>query len=211
MTAKITITGVVEQIRRVKTGIDSPPFPLKWICLDITTGGTGSAPKGLPMPSQDIHFTVLINKTQYDELNRELNKFRVKLVGSEVLIQGEITLDLSFDVIQGDMGIVAFEVESLEVNKKREAALYTETAEAPKVMKVDSIQISQEYQKLLPSEQKILKAIQYYEEHGSLDQEILLVKAEAGWVLCDGYTRYLAAKRLGLDEVSVAFQGHNAN
>jgi hypothetical protein len=208
MAAKITITGVVGQIRRVKTGIDSPPFPVKWICLDITTGGTGSAPKGLPMPSEDIQFTVLINKTQYDELNRELNKIRVKLVGSEVLIQGEITLDLSFDVIQGDMGIVAFEVESLEVKKKREAA---HTVEAPKIIKVDSIQISQEYQKLLPSEQKILKAIQYYEEHGSLDQEILLVKAEDGWVLCDGYTRYLAAKRLGLDEVAVSFQGHNDN
>jgi hypothetical protein len=211
MAAKITITGVVGQIRRVKTGIDCPPIPLKWICLDITTGGTGTAPKGLPMPSQHIDFTVLINKAQYDELNRQLNKIRVKLVGSEVLIQGEITLDLSFDVIQGDMGIVAFEVESLEVKKKREAAIHAETVQAHKLMKIDSIQISQEYKKLLPSEQKILKAMQYYEDHGSFDEEILLVEAEDGLVLRDGYTRYLAAKRLGLDEVAVSLQGKNEN
>jgi hypothetical protein len=226
MVAKLTITGEVSQVRKVKSTLDND---VRWMCLDITTGGTGTAPKGLPMPSKDIQFTVLMNKKQYEKLEQEVNDADVKLVGGKVLIQGEITLDLSFDVLEGDMGVVAFQVESLDAKKKEQAEVKAEKKKSPDIivqvqpklvgpeqveikpkkkmpkspMKVSSIQIPREFQEVSPSEKKIVKAVQYYVEHGSLDQEILLIKGEGGWVLHDGYTRYLAAKRLGLDEVAV--------
>lgn len=227
MAAKLTITGEVSQVRNVKSTLDND---VRWMCLDITTGGTGTAPKGLPMPSKDIQFTVLMNKKQYEKLEQEVNDADVKMVGGKVLIQGEITLDLSFDILEGDMGVVAFQVESLDAKKKEQVAeVKVEKKKSPdntamessvKVepeqvgikqkkkmpkspMKVSSIQIPQEFQEVSPSEKKIVKAVQYYVEYGYLDQEILLIKGEGGWVLRDGYTRYLAAKRLGLDEVAV--------
>lgn len=218
MVAKLTITGEVSQVRKVKSTLDDD---VRWMCLDITTGGTGTAPKGLPMPSKDIQFTVLMNKKQYEKLEQEVNDADAKLVGGKVLIQGEITLDLSFNVLEGDMGVVAFQVESLDAKKKEQAdkaenkispdiAVKPEQVETePKrkmlrsTMKIHSIQIPPEYQKKSPREEKIIKAVQYYEEHGTFNANILLDKAEGGWVLRDGYTRYLAAKRLGLDEVAV--------
>lgn len=42
--AKVTITGEVSSVRKVKNPQDQK------YCLDITTEGTGSEPKGLPMP-----------------------------------------------------------------------------------------------------------------------------------------------------------------
>ncbi|MGN7170580.1 hypothetical protein ACTHSJ_32420 [Paenibacillus cellulositrophicus] len=223
MAARITITGEVSSVRKIENPQDQNT---DWYCLDLTTWGTGAAlPEGLPMPSKDILFTVLLDKKQYDKVSQESKAAQWGLIGGRVLIQCEITLDLSFNVLEGDdMGIIAFQVEFLAAKKaadfanqeKQKVVGRSISPAAPAVaapkrrlpkspMKIYSIQIPYEF--FPPREEKIMRAVEYYEEHGEFDQKILLEKGNNGWVLRDGYSRYLAAKRLGLDEADVGLYG----
>lgn len=239
MAAKITVTGQVQEIRKVKSPNDPNTY---WTCLEIVTGGSPSAPKGLPDPSKDIQFTILMNSKQFSKLQESSAEANLSVKGSKILVQGELILDLSYEILAGDIGIISFQSENLDATKvkpdivegiKKEEnvnnmgkskASFDEAfkeiavgAEKPKnkqpnsPMKICSIQIPPEFKERNPREEKILKAVQYYELHGEFDSEILLIKSEEGWVLKDGYTRYLAAKRLGLDEIAVTLFEESEN
>lgn len=175
----------------------SSPNGVKWHCLEITTGGSPNAPKGLPTPSSDIDITILLNDKQLNKLNDESKLSQVKLVGSKLLIQGELILDLSYEVLNGDIGVICFQAENLDAKKNMQAQNTAETIQPeqepasepsaptnPKEqpfknpMELESILIPELYKQSTPREEKIIAAIQYYEQHGSFDTAILLEQKE---------------------------------
>lgn len=235
MASKITVTGEVRKVRKLQNPSDST---VQWVCLEIITGGSPNGPKGLPMPSQDIHFTVLMNTKQYKKLKDSSSEAKLKVEGSKVVIEGELILDLSFEILEGDIGVICFKAENIDAAKRQkeiqvaevaasevakaysevavsvaeaieEPQVYMETQETQSkvshmIVGIASIQIPSEFLETSPREEKISKAQQFYEKHGDFDKDIVLVEGEYGWILKDGYARYIAAKRMGLEEIRVA-------
>lgn len=64
-------------------------------------------------------------------------------------------------------------------------------------IKLSDIKVTDDFLQSRPSERKIEKAIRYYGCNGILDKPVVLFDGE----IVDNYTRYLAAKIIGLEEV----------
>src|SRR5690554_6533859 len=113
MGAKITITGKVSKIRVLPNTILKKG---SISCLEIKTAGSPNLSKGLPMAST-VHYTVMVNDKQYNRLQRELKEHGLKLRGGDVLVQGEINLDMPLDVVEGEIGVIAYKISSLDVDR----------------------------------------------------------------------------------------------
>ena len=70
---------------------------------------------------------------------------------------------------------------------------------------LDEIKISYVFQRCPVSEKKILKAIDYYYNHGKFDKPIKIKYKNK--ILVDGLSRYEAAKFLNIKEVPVTYAG----
>lgn len=78
-----------------------------------------------------------------------------------------------------------------------------EEQDIPSSLKLSEILIPTLYEKHPPHAEKIDRALVYYQEHGKFDKQVAVQKIREGWLLTDGYTRYLAAEELGLEDVPV--------
>lgn len=123
MAAEIRIMGKINKHRKVT-------YQGKKInSFEINIGGSENAPKKLPLSSRNIHYSCLLNDKQFDKLRRELHEIGIPhILGQQVFLRGEITIDLPMDIIQGEIGVIVFEIGSIEVErikreKQREAAL----------------------------------------------------------------------------------------
>jgi hypothetical protein len=114
---KIKVTGDVQKIRQVK----NPTNPQTWLwCLDIKTGGSPASPKGLPKAS-DIEYTALLNDRTYTRLISEMQEHRLKLKGSKVAIDAELTIDMPMDIVPGEIGLIVYKIDSVDISRiKRE-------------------------------------------------------------------------------------------
>lgn len=128
MPAKIKVTGEVKRIRQVRSPLNNKVF---WFCLDITTGGSPASPKTLP-PASTVDYTILTSEKQYRKLTEEMQAHGLRLKGSKVFVEGEITLDLPIEIVSGEIGVITFKIESVELNaikRAAEAAAAEETSE----------------------------------------------------------------------------------
>lgn len=65
--SKTTIAGEIKEIRIMKNPNNKD---LEWHCLEIITGGSDNAPKGLPTASKDVQYTCLLNTKQFNKLKK---------------------------------------------------------------------------------------------------------------------------------------------
>ena len=107
------VTGAIKEI--VKKS--SPDKKATWHCLNIESGGSPAAPKGLPAASK-MTFTCILNDKQMNRLKAQMEEVGLTLGrGSKILVRGEQNIDLPTSIITGDMGLVAFQVEAIEAQK----------------------------------------------------------------------------------------------
>lgn len=126
MAHKIKVSGEVKKWRQIRSPLNQNQF---WYLLDIPTGGSPASPKGLPKASQ-IEFTAIVNDRVWKALSADLEEFDLKLKGSKVFIDGEITLDQPMDVVPGEIGVLVYQIGVAEVDrlrKEKEAAAATDT------------------------------------------------------------------------------------
>jgi hypothetical protein len=233
MGAKITITGTVSKIRKVSINSEQKKRKGKVNinCLEIITGGSPNAPKGLPAASQ-IHFTVLCNDKQFNKLKKELDEHNLSLKNSSILVQGELNLDQPLSLVEGDIGVIAFQLQSLDVMKlereqektAEETAATTENTpkqekgqekeqgkesnseleNKPKVLPLSQIFIPEAIRATRPRAEKLINFIKFYKEHGYFDKNVKVKQDNnKGWMLIDGYARFVAAEELGLNEIII--------
>ncbi|WP_229412725.1 hypothetical protein, partial [Massilia sp. Root335] len=108
-----THISVIGNIKEIRT-FDDKPF----VCLEVSSiGKYGTVQKGLPEPTREIHHTVLVSKKQLNRIEKEVAPFDVPLLGSEVYVWGIPTFDLTYDVLEGDFGIITQEIKSLTARK----------------------------------------------------------------------------------------------
>ncbi|WP_052737826.1 hypothetical protein [Bacillus sp. SA1-12] len=69
---------------------------------------------------------------------------------------------------------------------------------------LDKIVVTEGFLKTKPSVEKIHQAIEHVKRTGYLDEPIT-IKRESK-ILTDGYTRYIAAQKMGIDPVPIAYE-----
>lgn len=69
-------------------------------------------------------------------------------------------------------------------------------------MKLSEIKVPKQFKKTPPSPTKLIKCIEYYNEHGELDKPITINKNN---VLVDGYVRYIVAQKMNIEDVPVIY------
>lgn len=114
MPVKIKVTGPVKKVRTVKSPLDKK---VNWNMLEITTGGSPAAPKGLPLASAKVNYTVLLNDKQYKKLKSELEEFNLPLIGAKMFVEGEITLDQPLSIVEGEIGVIAYQFHCIDAQK----------------------------------------------------------------------------------------------
>lgn len=112
---KIKLTGQVKKYRKIKnpSGKKAKGY---WHLFEMTEGGSPAAPKNLPKSSK-IHFTVIMNDRQVNKLISELEAHSLPFSHANLFVDGEMTLDLPMDVVEGEIGVVAYMVQSIDVTK----------------------------------------------------------------------------------------------
>lgn len=127
MPTKLKLSGEVKRIRQIRNPLNKQTF---WWCLDFNEGGSPAAPKGLPK-SSTIDYTAILNERTYNRLMAEMEPHGVRLKGAKVFIDGEITIDQPMDIVTGEIGVIVYTIESVEVNKiKRDQEAAAAAAEA---------------------------------------------------------------------------------
>ena len=201
--SSITIDGTIKSIRT----FDDKPF----ICLDVVTTNTYFPPKGFPEPTQEIEYTVLVSKKQFTRLENELAPFDTPILNSEIHVQGKPTFDLTYDVLVGDLGVIALEVKSMTARKTEldwiEKGIYLQDPldypeEIPTSLPLHLIEVPEKAH--YPNQDKIAQRLAYYQKHGRFNPSGVTVQWFRGkWVLKRGFSRFAAAKQLGLTEIPV--------
>jgi len=200
MAGKFEIVEVIKNARQ-ELGIDKPGAI--WHCLDVVVKGSENAPKGLPLPSREIQYTILINDKQKNKLEKELKDLNIEeLVGARIRVVGEITLDLPLGVCEGEIGIIAYQIQIVEKPAKKEP-------EKPqkRFWPIHQIVIPLTFRNSQPREQKIDAASSYLAQHGVTEKPVVTIPLENGQqLLQDGYVHYLVAKANGAKEVWIQEQ-----
>lgn len=218
MGAKITLTGTrAGKIRKTA----------KYYTFEMELGGSKSAPKGLPLASENIQYTVFVSLKAGKKA-----KLDVAPKDQKWLIQGEIVLDIPVQDCPGEIGVIAFQIAELpskaaekpSQNKvtaeqeikgtKAEVAATTDnqpnqdTVEpAPTtVIKLGDIQVPEPFLQTRLNPYKTDQLRDFVREHGQLDKPIHLCLVEGSYWLVDGYRRYVVAREFGIEEVSVKME-----
>lgn len=194
MAGKIEVVEEIKQLRRVPS-LDHPD--VYWNCLDITIKGSQNAPKGLPLPSREIQYTVLINDKQLNKLKNEYSDQGAQILNSKVRVVGEVTLDLPLGVCEGEIGIIAYQVQAVlkeSVNESQEPL--------KQIVSLNQILIPGTFEHSRPRTQKIKQVSEYIKQHQINEKPIATIVLESKQLyLRDGYVHYLAAKEHGLERI----------
>lgn len=192
MAGKLEITEFVEHIRRIKNPYNDKYF---WNCLDVKVKGSENAPKGLPLPSKEIQYTILITDKQRNKIESDLLALEKDIHQCKLKIQGEITLDLPFGIIDGDIGVIAYQIKCIEEKVNTET-----TTISKKKLKLKDIVVPNKFLRTNPRENKIKSVIQYYNAQGEMPDPVTVIPLNDGtYYLQDGYIEYLASKAMGIE------------
>lgn len=226
MPIKITVTGKPVAIRQAVYQNNTV------VCLDFEEGGSVNPPKGLPQAST-ITTTVLMNQKQWNKLLKSVKEAGDTIkTAHKFLIQGEINVDLPMDIVEGDMGITAFQAQYLppaEKSKDEKPSKDEENKPSLEEKKVEknnnnktimikdksfvvleeldvllqNIKISETFLSRNPKPEKVQNNIKHYKENGKFNGEIVVIKEKNDWLLIDGYAKYVAAKEMDLTNLNV--------
>ena len=203
MPAKISLTGIPKSVEVLSD----------YYRLSMEEGGTPNPPKGLPKSSSSITYTVLLSH----KLGRKLG---LPETSQRLLIQGELTLDLPLEACPGEIGVIAFQGQVLPERQEK-----APESEQPRTQPAAPPLPQRQWPDLSPYPQVALNAIKVpaaflarkpnkektealkasVVAHGQLDEPIVVRPAldGVGYVLYDGYRRYIIARQLGWTTVPV--------
>lgn len=198
MPAKISLTGLPKDVQVLPD----------YYRLSMEEGGTLYPPKGLPSASPSITYTVLVS-----------HKLGVQLglpdASRRLLIQGELTLDLPLNECPGEIGVIAFQGQIIpEKQPAPKAALSTPVTphERPwpdlspyPLIALSQVKVPDKFLLRKPSRAKTQALQEAVAAHGQLDEPIVVRPAfdGSGYVLYDGYRRYVVARQLGWTTIPV--------
>lgn len=162
-------------------------------CFFMKEGGTNMpSPKGFE-PTEAITYAVYLNLRMVNRTNLKQRNLSKTLVQ----IEGDVTL--SFPHLgKGKIGVICRKliiVSDLKQQKQQSMPLAK--------VKLDQIEIPELFLQSTPNSEKIQSRIQTWKQNGKFDEPIIL---KEGNILVDGYTKYLAAIALGLEEVEVSYE-----
>jgi len=72
-----------------------------------------------------------------------------------------------------------------------------------KLLPISDIIVPEAVLNTIPKRKKVQKELDYYKEHGKFEKPFIV--RNKNMHLQDSYSRYIAAKELGLNEISVEF------
>ncbi len=198
MPAKISLTGVPKDVQVLPD----------YYRLSMEEGGTLYPPKGLPSASQPITYTVLISRKLGSQLG-------LPDTSQRLLIQGELTLDLPLDECPGEIGVIAFQGQVIPERKTEPKAVspapatpkerhWPDLSRYPHVA-LSQIKVPAAFLSRKPNKAKTEALKAAVQSQGQLDEPIVVRPTidDSGYVLYDGYRRYLIARQLGWTTVPV--------
>ncbi len=103
--------------------------------------------------------------------------------------------------VETEQGILLIPKHSIKYYILEEA-----TPEHPKTLLLEKIAVNETLLRTRPRKEKYDAVHGFYKEHGYLDKPITVKASEKGWLLTDGFIRYVVARDLGLKEVPVQVQ-----
>lgn len=117
MSVKIGIIGNIQGISHKKIG------NLSAICLEVVAKGIAHQNVDnifKEVNVQSIHYSVLLQEKLFNNFKKltleDILSDNNKLIGAQVYIQGVPTLDLPMTVIEGEVGIIAYEIDIVGSN-----------------------------------------------------------------------------------------------
>ncbi len=200
MAAKITITGMpVGNI--VKTA--------EYFRFEMEEGGSPAPPKGLPVASV-MTFTVLVSTKAGKKLGFP------RKPAHRLLVQGELVADLPLSQCPGEIGVIAFKVEEILPKEAEPQSTPVASVSPPPlpdlsaypVVPLEQIAIPDAFQRTPPSAQRTAELQAQIRERGQLDEPLVVERTvePSGYLLRDGYRRYLIARQFGWDTVPVRIE-----
>ncbi len=87
-----------------------------------------------------------------------------------------------------------------------EEEIAEEKKDLPPTLILEAIVIPPSFKRSKPNPAKVKEKIGYYKKHGKFDKPIKVNKTQKGWLLIDGYSRYIAALEMGLSETQVEIE-----
>ncbi len=199
--AKITLTGSVTSSWRQVA---------QYFVADLETGGSSTAPAGLPLPSKNITYTVFVSLKAGRKVGLETAPKDKRWV-----IQGELCLDLPLDQCSGEIGVVAYQISEMtakasgttsaaaSVSTATVPAFNSDLAQAP-TMRLAELRIPEKFlgSRLNPVKTQAVR--NFVADHHTIDKPITVCRDEEGTLwLVDGYRRYVVAAEAGLTDVPV--------
>ena len=210
MAAKITLTG-------------RPTGPIvetsQYFRFEMEEGGSPAPPKGLPSASV-MAFSVFVAKKAGKKLGFP------RLPAQRLLVQGELVADLSLSECPGEIGVIAFKIEELLPKEDRESGQESAVPAPPirpaavprqpsagsgpnlsayPVVPLEQIAIPDAFLRTPPSAPRTAELQAQIREQGQLDEPLVVERTvePLGYLLKDGYRRYLIARQLGWTMVPV--------
>lgn len=178
--------------------------------FEMEEKGSDNPPKGLPKSTR-ISYTVFANKKQLKKVGIELNK----KPSQKLLIQGEPTLDVPLNICRGEIGVVCFQIQVLpekndtqgiqdDQEKKAKSVPMQYPKGTQKIIDIDTVVIPDDLQQRPPRAEKVQNIVSYFKKKNGFDEPITINEKDS--VLEDGYTRYLAAKEMGIHKIPIAYK-----
>jgi hypothetical protein len=209
--AKIMLTGTrTGELRKTA----------QYYAFEMELEGSKTAPKGLPLPSKSIQYTVFVSL----KAGRKA-KLESAPIDRKWLIQGELVLDVPVQDCPGEIGVVAFQIAELPSKQEQSPASDSPSEREVKAaqaevaaavsniqaepstetsilqVKLENIQVPEQFlqTKLNPVKTDLLR--KFVQKNGRIDKPIHLCREENTYWLVDGYRRYVVAREFGFDEV----------
>ncbi len=213
MGAKITLTG-------------RPTGPIvetsQYFRFEMEEGGSPAPPKGLS-PASVLTFSVFVAKKAGKKLGFP------RQPDHRLLVQGELVADLPLSECPGEIGVIALKVEELlakeslvpdnpsaapappirpEVAPRHPSAGSRPDLSAYPVVPLEQIAIPDAFLRTPPSAPRTAELQAQIREQGQLDEPLVVERTvePPGYLLKDGYRRYLIARQLGWTTVPVQME-----
>ena len=213
MGAKIILTG-------------RPTGPIvetsQYFRFEMEEGGSPAPPKGLP-PASVLTFSVFVAKKAGKKLGFP------RQPDPRLLVPGELVADVPLSECPGEIGVITFQVEELlaketlvpdhpstvpappirpKVAPRQPSAGFRPDLSAYPVVPLEQIAIPDAFLRTPPSAPRTAELQAQIQEQGQLDEPLVVERTvePPGYLLKDGYRRYLIARQLGWTTVPVQME-----
>lgn len=174
-----------------------------FLTFDMEEAGSERTLKQLPS-SSTISYTIFVTESQLHKAGIS----KKEVIETRLILQGEPSLDIPIDLCPGEVGVIVYQIQAPEKQAKRDTSKAKQPMTMPKgtkgYMAMDQLVVPKAFQELPPNPKKVQERKAYVREHGSFDQPVTIDQATGEIV--DGYSRFVAAQELGIDQIPVRYQ-----